>query len=46
LAEKVSVDSIRIAALADKNLTVLAENLASNPKQIAVSPRIEVDVRR
>ena len=42
LAEKVSVDSIRIAALADKNLTVLAENLASNPKQIAVSPRIEV----
>jgi hypothetical protein len=42
LAEKVSVDSIRIAALADKNLTVLAENLASNPKQLAVSPRIEV----
>jgi len=42
LAEKVSVDSIRIAALADKDLSVLAENLASNPKQLGVSPRIEV----
>ena len=42
LAEKVSVDSIRIAALTGKDLTVLAENLGSNPKQLAVSPRIEV----
>jgi DNA-binding protein YbaB len=42
LAEKVSVDSIRIAALADKDLSVLAENLASNPKQLSVSPRIEM----
>ena len=42
LAEKVSVDSIRIAALADKDLTFSAENLASNPKQFAVSPRIEM----
>jgi len=42
LAEKVSVDSIRIAALADKDLAVLVENLASNPRQLAVSPRVEV----
>ena len=42
LAEKVSVDSIRIAALADKDLTFSAENLASNPEQLAVSPRIEM----
>ena len=42
LAEKVSVESIRIAALAEKDLTVLAENLASNPKQLAVSPRLKV----
>jgi uncharacterized protein (TIGR03546 family) len=42
LAEKVSVDSIRIATLADKDLSILAENLASNPKQLGVSPRIEV----
>ena len=42
LAEKVSVDSIRIAALADTDLTFSAENLASNPKQLAVSPRIEM----
>jgi len=36
------VDSIRIAALADKDLSVLAENLASKPKQLGLSPRIEV----
>ena len=42
LAEKVSVDSIRIATFADKDLSVLAENLASNPKRLGVSPRIEM----
>ena len=42
LAENVSVASIRVAALADKDLTVLAENLASNPRQLDISPRVEV----
>ena len=42
VAKKVSMDSLRIAAFGDKELTLLAENLASNPKQLALSPRIEM----
>ena len=36
------MESLRIAALGDKDLTLSAENLASNPKQLALSPRIEL----
>lgn len=43
VAKKVSMDPVRVAALGDKNLTVLAENLASNPKQLAASPKLEVN---
>ena len=42
VAKKVSMESLRIAAFGDKNLTLSAENLASNPKQLALSPRIEM----
>jgi uncharacterized protein (TIGR03546 family) len=42
VAKKVSMESLRIAALGDKDLTLSAENLASNPKQLALSPRIEM----
>lgn len=42
VAEKVSVDSVRVAAFADRDLTVLLENLASNPKQRSVSPSLKV----
>jgi len=42
VAEKVSVDSIRVAAFAEKDLTLLLENLASNPGQLAVSPSLKV----
>ena len=42
VAEKVSMDPVRVAALGDRDLTLLAENLASNPKQLALSPRIQM----
>ena len=42
LAKKVSMESVRIAALGDRDLTLSAENLASNPKQLALSPHIEM----
>ena len=42
VAEKVSMDPVRVAALGDRDLTLLAENLASNPKQLGLSPRIEM----
>ena len=42
VAKKVSMESLRIAAFGDKDLTLSAENLASNPKQLALSPRIEM----
>ena len=42
VAEKVSVDSVRVAAFADRDLSVLLENLASNPKQRSVSPSLKV----
>jgi hypothetical protein len=42
VAKKVSMESLRIATFGDKDLTLSAENLASNPKQLALSPRIEM----
>ena len=42
VANKVSMESLRIAAFGDKDLTLSAENLASNPKQLGLSPRIEM----
>jgi hypothetical protein len=42
VAKKVSMESLRIAAFGDRDLTLSAENLASNPKQLALSPRIEM----
>ena len=36
------MESLRIAAFGDKDLTLSAENLASNPKQLALSPRLEM----
>lgn len=42
VAEKVSVDSVRVAAFAEKDLTLLLQNLASNPSQLAVSPSLKV----
>ena len=42
VAKEVSTESLRIAAFGDKDLTLSAENLASNPKQLALSPRIEM----
>ena len=42
VAKKVSMDSLRIAALGDRDLTLSAEDLASNPQQLALSPRIEL----
>jgi uncharacterized protein (TIGR03546 family) len=42
VAKKVSMESLRIAALGDKYLTLSAENLALNPKQLALSPRLEM----
>jgi hypothetical protein len=42
VAKKVSMESLRIAALGDEDLTLAAENLASNPKQLALSPRLEM----
>ena len=36
------MESLRIAAFGDKDLTLSAENLASNPKQLGLSPRIEM----
>ena len=42
VAKKVSMESLRIAAFGDKDLTLSAENLASNPKQLALSPRLEM----
>ena len=42
VAKKVTMESLRIAAFGDKDLTLLAENLASNPKQLALSPRLEM----
>ena len=43
LAVKVSVDSVRIATFGDKDLTLLAENIASNPKQVGLSPSLEMN---
>ena len=43
LAVKVSVDSVRIATFGDKDLTLLAENIASNPKQLGVSPSLKMN---
>lgn len=45
LAKKVTMASVRIAALGDRDLTLLAEDLASNPKQLALSPRLEMTSR-
>ena len=45
LAKKVSMASVRIAALGDRDLTLLAEDLASNPKQLELSPHIEMTSR-
>jgi DNA-binding protein YbaB len=42
VAKKMSMESLRIAAFGDKDLTLSAENLASNPKQLALSPRLEM----
>ena len=42
VAKKVSMESLRIAAFGDKDLTLSAENLASNPQRLALSPRIEM----
>jgi len=42
VAKKVLMESLRIAALGDKDLTLSAENLASNPKQLALAPRVEM----
>jgi DNA-binding protein YbaB len=42
VAKKVLMESLRIGALGDKDLTLSAENLASNPKQLALSPRVEM----
>jgi uncharacterized protein (TIGR03546 family) len=42
VAKKVSMESLRIAAFGDKDLTLSAENLASNPKRAALSPRLEL----
>ena len=42
LARTVSVDSIHISAIDDKNLTLLAQNLGSDPELQEISPRIEV----
>ena len=42
VAKKVSMESLRIVALGDRDLTLSAENLASNPKQLGLSPRIEM----
>ena len=43
LAVKVSVDSVRIATFGDKDLTLLAENIASNPKQVGLSPSLKMN---
>ena len=43
LAVKVSVDSVRIATFSDKDLTLLAENIASNPKQVGLSPSLKMN---
>ena len=43
LAVKVSVDSVRIATFGDKDLTLLAENIASNPKQLGLSPSLKMN---
>ena len=43
LAAKVSVESVRIATFGDKDLTLLAENIASNPKQLGVSPSLKMN---
>lgn len=43
VAKRVSMDSVRIAALPDKDLDLVAENLASNPKSLGLSPRIEMN---
>ena len=45
VAKKVSMEYLRIAALGDKDLTLSAENLASHPQQLALSPRIEMTSR-
>ena len=42
VAEKVTMEPLRIAALGDRDMTLLAENFASNPKQLALLPRIEM----
>ena len=42
VAKKVSMESLRIAAFGDKDLTLSAENLASNPQRLGLSPRIEM----
>ena len=43
LAAKVSVESVRIATFGDKDLTLLAENIASNPKQVGLSPSLKMN---
>jgi len=42
VAKKVSMESLRIAAFGDRDLTLSAENLASNPQRLALSPRLEL----
>ena len=42
VAKKVSMESLRIAAFGDKDLTLSADNLASNPQRLALSPRLEM----
>ena len=43
LAAKVSVEPVRIATFGDKDLTLLAENIASNPKQLGLSPSLKMN---